>query len=209
MGDLLHIHDSHGRVQRLIPWFVNGSLDESDEALVRTHCESCGECRADVAQEQALREAVATTALGPDRDWAGLREKVLQRPPPAKRFFGSPLRRPIALGWALAGQVAVAACVAIAFVGLSPAEPEAGYRLLASPDDTGGGNVIVLFAPETTEASLRRTLGSVGARIADGPTASGAYILRVAEHDKASAIAQLRAAGEVVLAEPISPGSTP
>ena len=45
--------------------------------------------------------------------------------------------------------------------------------------------------------------------IADGPTASGAYILRVAEHDKASAIAQLRAAGEVVLAEPISPGSTP
>lgn len=206
MGDLHHIHDSHGRVQRLIPWFVNGTLDESEEALVRTHCEACGECRADVAREQHLREAVVSLPAGEDRGWAAMREKVLQRPSPAERTRGSYLGRPIALGWALAGQLAVAACLTIAFLGFAPEpEPERGYGLLASPAKGTTGNVIVLFAPETTEAALRRTLQTVGGRIVDGPTASGAYILRVAEPDQASAIAQLRAAGEVALAEPLAP----
>jgi hypothetical protein len=196
-------------VQRLIPWFVNGSLDGSDEALVRAHLETCGECRADVARENVLREAIAAMPSGEDHGWAGLRDKVLQRPPIAKRGIVPSLRRPIPLGWALAGQLAVAASVAVAFVTLSPAEPRAEYRLLASPDQTGSGNVIVLFSPETTEADLRRELTAVEARIVDGPTASGAYILRVTARDQAKAIAQLRAAGEVVLAEPLSTGSTP
>lgn len=209
MGDLLHIHDSHGRVQRLIPWYVNSSLDESEEALVRTHCEDCGECRADVAREKELREAIAGMPSGADRGWTALREKVLQRPPPAKRRIGASLRRPVALGWALAGQAAVAAGVAVAFLSLAPTEPEPGYRLLASPDEGAGGNVIVLFSPETTEADLRRTLGAVDGRIVDGPTASGAYILRVSESDPATAIAQLRTAENVVLAEPLSPDTAP
>ena len=209
MGDLLHLHDTHGRVQRLIPWFVNGSLDPRDEALVSAHCESCGECRADVAREKELREAISSMPSDADRGWTILRDKVLQRPPPSRRGMVPSLRRPIALGWALAGQLAVAASVAVAFVGLAPAEPEPGYHLLSSPDEAGGGNVIVVFSPETTEASLRRTLDLIDGRIVDGPTASGAYILRVAERDQAKAIAQLRAAAGIVLAEPLSQGSAP
>ena len=211
MGDLLHLHDTHGRVQRLIPWFVNGSLEESDQELVRAHCQECGECRADIAREKELREAIASLPSGADRGWTGLRDKVLKRPPPAERGIGSSLRRPVALGWAVAGQLAVAASVAVAFLALTPAEPEPepGYRLLASPDQAGAGNVIVLFAPDTSEATLRATLEAVDARIVDGPTASGAYVLRVAERGQATAISQLRGAGAVLLAEPLSPGSTP
>lgn len=209
MGDLLHLHDSHDRVQRLIPWFVNGSLDQSDEALVRTHCEECGECRADIAREKELREAIAGMPFGADRGWSALRDKVLQRPPSARRGLGPSLRRPVALGWALAGQLAVAASVALAFIILAPAESEPGYHLLASPDKGGGGNVIVLFSPDTSEAGLRRSLRAINGRIVDGPTASGAYVVRVAARDQAKAIEQLRAAGEVLLAEPLSPGSKP
>lgn len=208
MGDLRHLHDSHGRVQRLMPWFVNGSLNASDEELVRTHCRECGECRADIAREKELREAIATLPAGADRGWAGLRDKALQRPPPAERGIGRSLRRPVALGWALAGQLAVAASVAVAFLTLAPAAPEPGYRLLASPDQADSGNVIVLFSPDTTEATLRYTLKAVDARIVGGPTASGAYVLRVAERDQAKAISGLRAAGAVLLAEPLS-RSTP
>lgn len=209
MGNLLHLHDSHGRVQRLIPWFVNGSLDESDEELVNAHCRECGECRADVAGEKELREAIASMPSGADRGWTGLRDKVLQRRSPAERWIGWSLRRPVALGWAMAGQLAVGASVAAAFLTLAPAEPEPGYRLLASPDQEGSGNVIVLFAPDTTEATLRFTLKAVDGRIVGGPTASGAYVLRVAERDQVKAISQLRAAGAVLLAEPLSPGSRP
>jgi hypothetical protein len=209
VGDLLHLHDGHGRVQRLIPWFVNGSLDERDQELVRAHCKECGECRADIAREQELREAIASLPSGADRGWAGLRDKVLKRPPPAERGIGWSLRRPVALGWALAGQLAVAASLTLAFLTLAPAEPEPGYRLLASPDQAGGGNVIVLFAPDMTEETLRVTLKAVDARIVDGPTASGAYVLRVAGPDQAKAISRLRAVGAVLLAEPLSPGSTP
>lgn len=209
MGDLLHLHDSHGRVQRLIPWFVNGSLDETDEALVRAHCKECGDCRADIAREKELREAIASLSSGPDRGWAGLRDKILQRPPPAERGIASSLRRPVPLGWAVAGQLAVAASVAIAFLTLAPAEPDPGYRLLSSPDQAASGNVIVLFTPDTTEATMRSALEAVDARIVDGPTASGAYVLRVVERDQGTAISRLRSDGAVLLAEPLSPGSTP
>ena len=114
MGDLLHLHDSHGRVQRLIPWFVNGSLDESDEALVNAHCEECGECRADIARERELRAAIAGMPFDADGGWTTLRDKVLQRPPPARRGLGPSLRRPVALGWRLRRHSGVTAAVTTA-----------------------------------------------------------------------------------------------
>jgi hypothetical protein len=47
------------------------------------------------------------------------------------------------------------------------------------------------------------------ARIVDGPTASGAYVVRITPASRAQALDGLRSTPQIVLAEPIDPGSQP
>ena len=48
-----------------------------------------------------------------------------------------------------------------------------------------------------------------GARLVDGPTASGAYVLRLEKRAPADAVNALRQAPEVVLAEPLASDGRP
>ena len=52
----IEIH-SHDEIQRLLPWFVNGTLDEAMQQAVREHLQSCPSCHA--AYEWASRERAA------------------------------------------------------------------------------------------------------------------------------------------------------
>jgi hypothetical protein len=99
----------------------------------------------------------------------------------------------------------------VLFFTLQPIErdPGADYRLLGSRDRDVAGNVIVMFAPDTTDRELRAALGQVDGRIVDGPTASGAYIVRVVPAERPAALARLRGAEPVVLAEPVDAPGVP
>lgn len=192
----------------LLPWRVNGTLDEAEAALLDAHLAECAECRADLAAETALRAAVAGMPV----------PELAERTPPGPRPLETKLRpatrrrvlaRPVPLGWALAGPVAAAAAVTL-FLALPPSGQTAddGYRLLGS-DDPVAGNVIVMFAPEATERELRAALEQVGGRIVDGPTASGAYVVRVGAAERPAALERLRSASPVILAEPIGQAGAP
>lgn len=41
-----------------IPWYLNGTLSESEASLVRNHIEQCADCRADVELHTSMRSAV-------------------------------------------------------------------------------------------------------------------------------------------------------
>jgi hypothetical protein len=69
------------------------------------------------------------------------------------------------------------------------------------------GSLVVSFDPATPERELRRILQASGARIVDGPTAAGAYVLDVAAGDAGPTLSSLRAEPAVVLAEPLADGS--
>jgi hypothetical protein len=210
VGSLLHLHDAHERAQILLPWRVNGTLEEAEAALVDAHLAECAECRADLAAEGALRAELAALPLGLE----------LRQPPhvtgtavpprpraPARRRF---LARRIPLGWALAGQAAAAAAVAL-FLMVPQADRQAAptYRLLGTEKPRATGNVIVLFAPDATERELRTALEDAGGRLVDGPTASGAYIVQVAPEKRPEALQRLRATSHVMLAEPVDAGAAP
>ena len=126
---------------------------------------------------------------------------------PARRRF---IARRIPLGWALAGQAAAAAAVALFFMWpQANRETASTYRLLGAEEARPTGNVIVLFAPDATERELRAALEQAGGRLVDGPTASGAYIVQVAPEKRPAALARLRATSQVVLAEPVDAGAAP
>jgi anti-sigma factor RsiW len=186
----------HHPAQCLLPWYLNGTLDETDAALVEAHLADCGECRAELDGEVALAAGVA--GLSVDQT-VGRLAPAADRPERSAATF---LRRRVPLGWALAAQAAAAFLVAIFLPGETDRQGEV-YHALGSETRTDAGNVIVLFAPETRERAVRKTLSEAGARVVDGPTASGAYVLRVPRERKAAALERLRADPGVTLAEPI------
>jgi hypothetical protein len=193
----------------LLPWHVNGTLEAPELALLEAHLAECPECRADLAAEMALRAGFASMPMPDVAEAKGVRALQANARPRAStrhRF----LARRVAVGWALAPAAAAAAAVAL-FVLLPPAArgPDPAYRLLGSGDSAAAGNMIVMFAPETTERQLRSALEQAGGRLVDGPTASGAYIVRVAPEERPAALARLQTLDEVVLAQPIDAGAAP
>ena len=62
----------HGTATKLLPWFVNGSLDESEHALVDTHLKICETCQADVQEMLYLSNLLSDRSI----DWTSHIEEI-------------------------------------------------------------------------------------------------------------------------------------
>jgi predicted anti-sigma-YlaC factor YlaD len=205
MADIIRLRGSpHEQTQELLPWYVNGTLEADESALVDAHLAECGECRADLELERALGRQVASLPVDAERGWAALADKLDTALPPGLHSAPVALfRRKVTLGWAAAGQLASAALIIGLFVSQPSPPSEEIYHALGSSPGSASGNVVVLFNPETTEKEIRASLLKLEARMIDGPTAGGAYVLHVTEAKRGNALAALRASDQILLAEPI------
>jgi hypothetical protein len=91
----------------------------------------------------------------------------------------------------------------------TPRPAPASFHALGLSTAARAGDIVVVFKPQTSEARLRQLLKASGARIVDGPTSTDAFLLFTPSGQRATAIARLRAAAEVSLAEPIDAGGSP
>lgn len=209
MGHIIQLHDDpHGAAQSLLPWYVNGTLDPAEAELVEAHLAACADCRADLAAERALGGQVAAMSMDVEHGWAVMRERMEAAP---QRRALSPvrfLRRPVAIGWVVAGQLAAAALIVALVLPGHPAQTGAPYHALGSAPVAEPGNLVIQFTPDTSERAMRAAFMRADSRVVDGPTASGAYVLRVDAGKRAAALKQLRATPGIVLAEPIDRGDT-
>jgi anti-sigma factor RsiW len=218
MGNIVRLPgDRHRETQLLLPWYATGQLDEADRARVEAHLAGCARCRADLRLERRMETEIASLPLDVEQGWAEMRRRVEAEAAPTGAMFGR-LRTwgrgagrlwrtggPWA-GWAMAAVVLV---FAVSGWLVRPEAPAARYHTLSSPGPNAPGNAIVIFRPEATEAGIRRSLDRSSARIVDGPTSAGAYVLRVPADDRPKALDDLRASGEVELAQPIDSGPSP
>ena len=211
MGRIIPLRDDpHERVETLLPWYSIDELEPDERAFVDSHLAGCARCRDEFLFEQRLRPELARLPLDNAGDWQRMRARADRSPPPrVDGAAGAQKRAPVRVvplwrrPWAIAAQ---AACVMLA-VSLVPSRaPDPRYHALGSPRAMQAGNLIVMFRPETSEQDMRRVLDASGARLVDGPTAAGAYILHVpsAAHD--TALGSLRAQPSITLAQPIDPG---
>lgn len=207
--------DKHREAQLLLPWYLTGRLDADERARVAAHLKTCAVCRADLRLEQRLGPEFAGLPLDVDQGWAAMRRRLEDDADGAAAGRGGQLgRRAGALarsgapwmGWALAAGLA-----AIVAVGALPTAqpPPAAYHTLSSAAPSPAGNVIVIFRPDASESAMRAALQASHARLVDGPTAAGAYVLHAAPAERQRALASLRAATSVVMAEPIDDGAAP
>ena len=103
----------------------------------------------------------------------------------------------------LAAIVALGAVLLPSTNGLAPYQT-LGARSAAVPT----GSLVVVFDPTTPESELRRMLRKAGARVADGPTQTNAYVLKVAAGQRVEAVQTLRAEPAVVLVEQLDRAET-
>jgi hypothetical protein len=99
--------------------------------------------------------------------------------------------------------------VALFFVNMplqAPAEPQ--YRALGS-STLQSANLIVQFEPNTRVRDMQLALSSSDARLVDGPTETGAYLLRVDQSRRELALKRLRDNDAIALAEPIDGAARP
>ena len=202
MVDIIHLNgDPHEQTQLLLPWYVNGTLAEGETEQVEKHLSECAECREDIALERALAGQIKILPGSADNGWEKIRARIEDAPAASGKI--APFRRKIPLWWALAAQAASFAILVplIATPLTRPAPPL--YRTLGSAPAAAVGNVVVMFKPEASEAALRQILTQNQARIVDGPTAAGAYVLHVDAERRQAVLTRLKGDRNVSLAEPI------
>jgi hypothetical protein len=211
MGSVLQLDPAaHKVADALLPWFVNGTLDDDELAFVQKHLGRCASCQREVEWLRELHAACIVGEADPEASRAlrQLRRRLEERPktrgPVARLRNLWDQNRPWSR-WVIATQLAV--IVALGFW-ILPAYDEAPlYRTLGSSNAAApaAGNLVVVFDPATTVADLRRILHDAGARIVDGPTQANAYVLDVPAQRKDQALQALRAERAAVLVEQLGP----
>jgi hypothetical protein len=85
----------------------------------------------------------------------------------------------------------------------------ADYHGLSASSPVRSGNLIVMFQPGITEQQFRAALTGIGARLVDGPTAAGAYVLSVPQNRRDPVLQTLRIRDDVLLAQPLDIPAAP
>jgi len=207
----------HKTCWKLLPWYVNDTLEQAERTGVEQHLVSCDACRQEVASLKNLRlhvrDAMPPESVPVDETASVTRvlQQVLHRIDDGERVrsWPSPSVRRM-----LAGQAAAILLLASMLVWpTAPDQPKIFETLSAPPTATSRAvddfqTVRIVFDEAAREIELRRLLRSVKAEIVGGPTDIGAYTLRVERQSEVTdgeglVLSRLRADPMVRLAEPV------
>lgn len=214
-GHILRFADpAHQAAEELLPWFVNGTLETEELALVKQHLGECARCQHEVDALRELQAAYVGSEMAPDpaQSFRKLRRQLDKTRTEWRHRAPLPgLRRvwqqtPLWAPWAVVAELVV--ILVLGAVLVAGGGPAALYRTLGAADASrhAVGSLVVVFDPRITEAELRQIVRATGARIVDGPTVADAYVLELPAERQVAALEALRAQRAVVLAQRLDPG---
>lgn len=204
-GRVLRFEGSiHAEADRLLPWLANGTLEEAERAWVQQHLDECAACQRELAWLQSLQSACRTDPAAADDTRRAVRRlrRRLGSASGGRHQAWRPHRS--WLPWMAAAQAVVVLVLGTALLRAYQPPPAAYHTLSAAP--VAQERLVVVFDPQLTEARMRRLLQACDARVVDGPTAAGAWILSVPSARAPTIREALRAAPGVTLVEGLGPG---
>lgn len=191
---------THHHVIRLLPWYVNGTLNEREMAAATTHLEDCADCRstleAVIEEARGLHEAadearVAAIVAASGREFEALARNLH---PPRAVVRSVPSR-------------GLAAAAALLVVGLAipaawlarPIEPTV-YELQTTRTASDAPVLQVVFKDGTSAEDIALLVRTSGMPLGP-PSAHGVYRIALASDDPKALLERLRAHPAVRWAE--------
>lgn len=181
--------DLHGRIQAMLPWYVNDTLDARERTDVDAHLRHCEACRQEATLQARVRDQVRRGAQLHPAPTASL-DALMAR---IERREAAPLRRwrRRFRGWfesgALERAVIAQAATILVLVGVvtwlvTRPEPPAEYRTLGLPPAVraeGGPYLRLMLRDSLTAAQVQALLQQVDGKVVDGPSAQGVYLVEL------------------------------
>lgn len=162
----------HDQLVELLPWYVNGTLDESERGLVQRHIENCAECRDDVEMLAETSRAIrngSPAPLVPQPDTEHLLAALEEDDRPGTRRNWR---------WIAAAAAVATLAMAVAWqLAPRPADPPAMFETLTSAgaDPTIDYVLEVRFMPDSSADTHDTFFQSIGASQLATPMSSHVY----------------------------------
>ncbi len=199
-------YSSHDDVWLLLPWYVNGSLDEYEHPLVENHLKVCVTCRGEAENLKKLSTELAyseTMDLAAGASFEHLKERIeLPEEPMAPAVMNNPLKWIIGCLtgqsiWVGAPIVLVAiATVSVFFLQYNRVgvEPRAGYQTLSDKKRSAldGRAIRVEFAASMPPDRIEQIIASIDGAIQDKSSHDHIFDIRI-QNNKVSGFKQLAA----------------
>ena len=187
-----HIHPEAA----LLPWYANGTLNESDRRLVDQHLAGCSTCRAELEHLTGLKSvltALYATQPGPSPNTsrnvlesiaraASVRQPTSARQRSRLDRVDEWLRSLFVPRWVptLATTLLLAQIGLIMWISMPMPHPE---QITTRSLDRQQTRIIVAFQNTATDEQIRGLLQSIHGRITDGPTGDGRYTVEIPAAD--------------------------
>lgn len=190
----------------LLPWYVAGALDPEEHAQLAAHLSVCGACRREAELLSAVREVLrAEEGVEPGAGVDLYRRTRERLRPGGMRRLVETVRRavlpvPVYARVALAAQLAVIVLLAGALL-----SGKGAVTLSGTPETPAPGlRVQVVFKEGATAGEISRTLSRLNARIVEGPSPLGVYVLELhpaGGEPRTEVLRRIRASGVVAFAD--------
>ncbi len=186
----------------LIPWYVNGTLDDAERQAVEAHLAANPSFQAEVAEQTRLAKTVASLDsmdVEMEHSLSAIRQQIQAETPRTRPSTTTALRTAVRrlvglLKWnpkILVPLGAVAASIVLLVVALPfTTSQDPTYRTLTTPTTSSDvPQLRVKVSGDATEIELRRLFMAHELQVIDGPSATGVYTLEAAPGGDADAIA--------------------
>ena len=205
---------THDSATMLLPWYINGTLDDEQRTLVDSHLAVCLTCRSELNSQRHVAEIVQSrnaASVGADIGFAQICRRIQ---PERRTLFSrvcdwscSKLSAP-ALVWASGAAVAASVFMAVPLLHdpVGPATVPAEFRTLSADDghlDFHENSLRLVFSAGLEYESRQDILRMINAVAVTAPSSRGVLTVQVADGELAAALALLRDRKEVRLAEPV------
>jgi anti-sigma factor RsiW len=191
-----HVHPESA----LLPWYVNGTLNESERLQIDHHLAGCSTCRAELENLTGLKSALNALYAaqpGPSSHTSRnvrenvAREALARHPEPGGQrslldTVDEWFRSLFVPRWipTLAATLLIAQIGLIMWISMPMPHPE---QITTRSLGMQQARIVVAFQNTATDEHIRGLLQSIHGRITDGPAADGRYTIEVPAAD-ASAV---------------------
>ncbi|MGR9106976.1 MAG: zf-HC2 domain-containing protein [Gammaproteobacteria bacterium] len=217
--------EKHQEIRRLLPWYVNGTLEKSETERIESHLDACHGCREEVLDLKKIASFVShadSLASAEQPSFSALERRIREVQPgarvdPKKIFFlplllkknrGEGTSRSALFARAAVVFIAVGLAVIADFRAFAPIQVNPFHTLSSSKRVASGADQIrLVFAAGVKRDQIVRIVASVHGEIVRGPDTVGVYIVRIdadtiARRDLGKVLETLRANKQIVFAEP-------